>query len=352
MMSTFYLFLTKILLVFGSPTVSSIVSESSYDQIREKLSSSWLKSKSDFIQPIPTSELFPFTKSKVKNHEAHRDNYEKINNDEDAADLTNKLYEWRGFESLDQNVSGVFQRFIGEFEHFSSDLQGNILGKFENGEELEALSSSWFKFMEENQLNGISVEGLVQFCNEQGFDTVSLYKILILLRNLKSTERNNFVSEVKFNDYLADQVGYLLGYRWDMSGDTDLPLKTLMTLPSDVILNMSEEIFEGLDIKEKLKEKVTFLLASQEKQNAWAERNSLAKESEEYAKLDDVEKFRQYGHLLNGAGLAFISSIQNMTSRAVLEEGIFTVLNSVPISSIRVCMYDSASLLVNFTLVV
>ena len=129
MMSTFYLLLTNFLLVSSSPT--SIVSDSSNDQVLEKLSSSWLENKNDFIQPLANSELFPFTKSKVKNHESSRDNYEKINNDEEAAALTSKLQEWRGFERLDQNVSGVFQRFTGEFENFSSDLKSDILSKFE-----------------------------------------------------------------------------------------------------------------------------------------------------------------------------------------------------------------------------
>ena len=85
--------------------------------------------------------------------------------------------------------------------------------------------------------------------------------------------------------------------------------------------------------------------ASQDKQNAWALRMRFTSvtETEEYAKLNFVDKFRHYGHLLNGAGLAFISSIQNETSRAVTEEGIFEVLKNVTISSIRVCMYYSKS---------
>lgn len=337
MMSTFYLLLTNFLLVSSSPT--SIVSDSSNDQVLEKLSSSWLENKNDFIQPLANSELFPFTKSKVKNHESSRDNYEKINNDEEAAALTSKLQEWRGFERLDQNVSGVFQRFIGEFENFSSDLKSNILSKFETGQELEGLPSSWFKFVEDNQLD-VGVESLVKFSNEHGFDTASLYKILILLRDLKTKDRNDFVSRVNVSDYLAKHVGYLLGYRWDMSGDTDLPLETMMTLPSDVILNMSEEIFEGLDMKEKLKDKDAFMSASQEKQNAWTLRFGPVSETEEYAKINDVEKFQQFGHLLNGAGLGFVPFIQNGTSRQVIEDGIFHVLDNIPISPIRVCMTD------------
>ena len=337
MMSTFYLLLTNFLLVSSSPT--SIVSDSSNDQVLEKLSSSWLENKNDFIQPLANSELFPFTKSKVKNHESSRDNYEKINNDEEAAALTSKLQEWRGFERLDQNVSGVFQRFTGEFENFSSDLKSDILSKFETGQELEALPSSWFKFVEDNQLD-VGVESLVKFSNEHGFDTASLYKILILLRDLKTKDRNDFVSRVNVSDYLAKHVGYLLGYRWDMSGDTDLPLETMMTLPSDVILNMSEEIFEGLDMKEKLKDKDAFMSASQEKQNAWTLRFGPVSETEEYAKINDVEKFQQFGHLLNGAGLGFVPFIQNGTSRQVIEDGIFHVLDNIPISPIRVCMTD------------
>ena len=337
MMSTFYLLLTNFLLVSSSPT--SIVSDSSNDQVLEKLSSSWLENKNDFIQPLANSELFPFTKSKVKNHESSRDNYEKINNDEEAAALTSKLQEWRGFERLDQNVSGVFQRFTGEFENFSSDLKSDILSKFETGQELEGLPSSWFKFVEDNQLD-VGVESLVKFSNEHGFDTASLYKILILLRDLKTKDRNDFVSRVNVSDYLAKHVGYLLGYRWDMSGDTDLPLETMMTLPSDVILNMSEEIFEGLDMKEKLKDKDAFMSASQEKQNAWTLRFGPVSETEEYAKINDVEKFQQFGHLLNGAGLGFVPFIQNGTSRQVMEDGIFHVLDNIPISPIRVCKTD------------
>jgi hypothetical protein len=337
MMSTFYLLLTNFLLVSSSPT--SIVSDSSNDQVLEKLSSSWLENKNDFIQPLANSELFPFTKSKVKNHESSRHNYEKINNDEEAAALTSKLQEWRGFERLDQNVSGVFQRFTGEFENFSSDLKSDILSKFETGQELEGLPSSWFKFVEDNQLD-VGVESLVKFSNEHGFDTASLYKILILLRDQKTKDRNDFVSGVNVSDYLAKHVGYLLGYRWDMSGDTHLPLETMMTLPSDVILNMSEEIFEGLDMKEKLKDKDAFMSASQENQNAWTLRFGPVSETEEYAKINDVEKFQQFGHLLNGAGLGFVPFIQNGTSRQVIEDGIFHVLDNIPISPIRVCMTD------------
>ena len=334
-MSSFYLLLTHLLLVSSSPT--SFVSESSNDQILEKLSSSWLENKNDFIQPLPQSELFPFAKSKVKNHESSRDNYEKINDDEEAAALTNKLYDWRGFERLDQNVSGVFERFIGEFEHFSSALKSDILSKFETSQELEALPSSWFRFMEENQLD-VNVESLVKFSKEHGFDTVTLYKIIIMMRNLISKERNAFVPGLNVSDYLADHVGYLLGYRWDMSGETDLPLETLMTLPSDVIVNMSEELFMGLNMKEKLKDKDTFLSASQNKQNAWTIRFGPVTETDEYAKLSDVEKFQQYGHMLNGAGLGFVPFIQNGTSRPVIEEGLFEVLNNVSMSSIRVCI--------------
>ena len=344
-MSTFYLLLTNLLLVSSSPT--SFVSESSNDQLLEKLSSSWLENKNDFIQPLPNSDLFPFTKSKVKNHESWRDNFEKINNDEEAAEFTSKLYDWRGFKKLDQNVSGVFERFIGEFEHFSSALKSDILSKFETSQELDALPSSWFRLMEENQLD-VNVKSLVKFSKEQGFDTASLYKILILIRDLKTKERNDaFVDGVNVSDYLADHVGYLLGYRWDMSGETELPLKTLMTLPSDVIVNMGEEVFEGLNMKEKLKDKDAFMSASQNKQNAWTIRFGPVTETEEYAKLNDVEKFQQYGHMLNGAGLGFVPFLQNGTSRPVIEEGLFEVLNNVSMSSIRVCVKTFLTIISN-----
>ena len=340
-MTTFYFLVTNFLLISSSPT-HSIVSESSNDQVQDKLSSSWLESRNDFIKPLPNSDFFPFAKSKEINRESTRDNYEKINNDEEAANLTSKLYEWRGFESLDQNVSAVFQRFIGEFEDFSSELKSNILSKIETGQEREALPCSWFNHIVENQLD-VSVDNLVKYANEHGFDTAVLYKILILLRDQSTEDRNNFVSGIQVYDSLADHLGYLLGYRWDMSGDTDLPLKALMTLPPDVILNMSEGIFEGLSMKEKLKDKASFMAANQEAQTAWALRFQAVMETEEYAKLDSVDKFRQYGHLLSGAGLGFISSIQNRTSSQVVEEGISEVLNNIPISASRVCMRFTSS---------
>ena len=332
-MSPFYLLLSHLLLIHCSPT-----NDSKSEIVREKLSSSWLESNNDFIQPLPNSDFFPFTKSKLKNEETKRDNYEKINSNLEAEKLTNKLYEWRGFEDLDQDVSGVFQRFIGEYENFPSSLRSAIMSKFESGQHLAALPSSWFNFMEKSQVD-IGAKSLAKFINEQGLDTATLYRIIILLRDVDTEERNGFIPDAEISEYLADHVGYLLGYRWSFDNKTELPLKTLMTLPADVILNMSDEVLSSLGIEEKIRSPGAFLSANQEKQNAWVARFTPGLESEASASLIDEEGFQRYGHLLNGAGLRYLADLNNHSSRSVLEEGMFEVLKNSPISSIRVCSF-------------
>ena len=326
------IFILQVLVVNSQNEVDS-------SQFLEVFADSFLTSEDDFIDPAPQDDLFPFEKAKNKNLKIDKKYAEKINDDVRAANLTEKLKLWKGFKELSQQTNDTSLDFIEEFDSFSSNTRNHFLDsntKLEDGEVLE-LSLAWLNLLQSSKIDiSISIDDLIDMYQDSPTNTALLYKIATLLRDGPENETIfRLWNGVNFPRYLESSVGYMVGYRWKIDSNTRISLKTLMTLPSDVIVSMNEETFDGLKMDQLLTDSEVFLSSSQEKQVAWF--NKFIEEEGWIDVAGNAENLKRHGHLMAGASLEYLQKLEldDVHGKTDLDL-LFQVLKNNSFSSSRV----------------
>ena len=310
-------------------------------QVLEVFESSFLTSNDDFIDPAPQDNLFPFEKAKSKNLEIDRKFAEKINDDERAAALTEKLKLWRGFKEISTRSDDKSQyviEFTEEFESFSPDTKNHFLElnmKLEN-KDIEDLSPAWINLLQASKIDvSNSIDELMKIYQDYPLNTALLYKMISLLREGPEDERTFILwSSIKFPRYLESSVGYMIGYRWNIDSNIRISFETLVTLPSDVILSMTEVTFDDLEMPKLLTNSVEFMSSSQEKKCAWFTKFV---EEEGWVHVSGGEALEKHGHLMAGASLEYLQKLELDNDHGKTELDIlFQVLKNNSFSSPRV----------------
>jgi len=292
--------------------------------ILDVLSEAFLDSNNDFIMPMLRSHLFPLKeKSGAMNKEINRYNFENINDEEKAANLTEDLKVWRGFQSINlEDVADVIQ-FLALTSSLETSTLEDILGDDKlDGTVLEELPLSWFNLLEKSKLSVTeSVQNLVNIIKKSPLNTAALYKSLNLLRDIDDEKRKAFL-EIDFNEYLVENVAYMIGYRWILDKGADIPIKILMNFPSDTIFDIDTELYGELNLDEKLSEKDLFLEADQWKQNAWFNKFFDVKGWEKI--VGSSQNLQKFGHLLSGAPL---EDLQHLSRDDLDQDALVSVFN-------------------------
>ena len=321
-------------------------------QVKEEFAKAFLESENDFIDISVQSELFPFSKAKVKNIATGREKYEDINSEEEAERLTLDLHQWRGFENLTskEEMSDVSDIFTEEFKNLPHSTREAILkSQVKTGEDLKALPTSWFSLLPSSKISAEDlVDHLIPHQLDHPLNAATLYKIIILTRNLdndkKSLMLNRLPQEVprKQAKYIAKSVAYVIGYRWTIDSETENHLP-LMSFPVDVITDMDQTTFHkvtsahNITSANKLRRE-EFGEDNQESSNVW------------FSKFVDVigwdnmtssaENLAKYGHLLTGATLEDLHDLQqrNITKEPEMQAVLFDILRNNSFSPVRVSL--------------
>ena len=271
--------------------------------ILDVLSEAFLDSNNDFIMPMLRSHLFPLReKSEAINKEIDRYNFENINDEEKAANLTEDLKMWRGFQSITlEDVSDVIP-FLALTSSLETSTLEDILGDDKlDGSVLEELPLSWFNLFEKSRMSvDKSVQNLINIVKKSPLNTAALYKSLNLLRDVDEDKRKIFL-ETDFSEYFVESVAYMIGYRWILDNGADIPVKILMNFPSDTIFDIDTELYGELNLDEKLSDKDSFHEAEQWKKNAWFRKFVDVKGWEKV--VGTSQDLKKFGHLLSGASM-------------------------------------------------
>ena len=332
---SFTIFVLRVLVVNSQNEVDS-------SQVLEAFANSFLTSEDDFIDPAQQDNLFPFEKAKSKNLKIDKKYAEKINDDELAANLTEKLKLWKGFKELrrdSDNKSQDVLDFLEDFDSFSQNTKIHFLDsetKLENKEVLD-LSPAWLNLLQSSKIDiGNTIDDLIEVYQDSPLNTALLCKIITLLRDGPENERIfNLWSGIKFPRYLWSSVGYMVGYRWNIDSNTRISFKTLMTLPSDVIVSMNEETFDGLEMDKLLTDSKEFISSSREKQVAWF--NKFVEEEGWIDVAGNAKNLETHGHLMAGASLEYLQKLEldDVHGKTDLDL-LFQVLKNNSFSSSRV----------------
>ena len=315
--------------------------KSSNEEIIKALKEVFLESKDDFIIAQDIEKYFPFTKLIDVNKEERENEFEDINNYDLAWNITQTLAENRGFDWKNETdpIGSFLDEFRDDFSNATRDdkIQSNLLQ-----ERLDELSSSWINFLVPSMMIAESnTETIEMIYKRNKLHTALLYKVLIEMRNFKNVEkRSNLLKSLDIPDYLLASKGYMIGYRWELDIKDNMDLQMLMEMPSDVILSMTSENYEKVDIEAKVRSSPSvFLSASQEKQNAWFmkyfEQTGL-----DLDKLDNLES--SSGALLGGASLEFLQEwyqtrlLDGDDSARVYQDRLFLFLRNYTFSRSRV----------------
>jgi len=299
--------------LFVTSSLSNPLKEDFGDrEVLKAFSDSFMTSKNDFIEPMSNSELFPLSKSKELNMKMNRTNAVVINDEMTAKNLSSKLEIWRGFSkisSLSEPVLKDVDDLISSMTKVPDSVRESFVNSTLGKEELAQLPLRCMHMISSSKIkiNESEVE-LAEIVRKHPLSTALLYKVLILLRDSPSDEREEVLARLNVPAELEEDVGYAVGYRWSIKAD-DLPLKTLLKLPADSIINMKKESFEVLNMPIKLTDQDEYSRASPQKKVAWYSKFAEQRGWQKIIESDD--EFQHHGHLVAGAPLDLLQSLRN-----------------------------------------
>ena len=299
--------------LFVTSSLSNPLKEDFGDhELLKAFSDSFMTSKNDFIEPMSNSELFPLSKSKELNMKMNRTNAVVINDEMTAKNLSSKLEIWRGFSkisSLSEPVLKDVDDLISSMTKVPDSVRESFVNSTLGKEELAQLPLRCMHMISSSKIkiNESEVE-LAEIVRKHPLSTALLYKVLILLRDSPSDEREEVLARLNVPAELEEDVGYAVGYRWSIKAD-DLPLKTLLKLPADSIINMKKESFEVLKMPIKLTDQDEYSRASPQKKVAWY--SKFAEQRGWQKIIESDEEFQHHGHLVAGAPLDLLQSLRN-----------------------------------------
>ena len=335
------------LLIVAILSISHVLGSAlNISQVKEEFAKAFLESENDFIDISVQSELFPFSKAKVKNIATGREKYADINSEEEAERITLDLHQWRGFENLTlkEGMSDVTDIFTDEFKNLPHSTREAILkSKVKTGEDLKALPTSWFSLLPSSKISAEDlVDHFVLHQLDHPLNAATLYKIIILTRKLDNQKKNIMLNRLpeevlrKQVNYIAKSVAYVIGYRWTIDSETENHLP-LMAFPVDVITDMDHATFHKVTSANKLSRE-EFGEDNQESSNVW------------FSKFVEVigwdnmtssaENLARYGHLLTGATLEDLHDLQhrNLTKEPEIQAVLFDILRNNSFSPVRVSL--------------
>ena len=305
---------TEMILFFLFVLISTSVSSQEAPQddmkILKTFSDSFMKSENDFTEPKLNRHYYPLTKSKEMNKKMNRTDAEKINDELTGEKLTSKLEMWRGFSniSLMYTMEDV-KDLVDTFSKVPTSVRESFLNSTLEKSDLRWFPSSFLNLISSSKIKiDESEEEMAEILEKNRLSIALLYKVLIFLRSSPKDKREKLLAKLNVPTSLEKDLGYAIGYRWDMKSD-DLPLNILLKFPADSIINMEKESFDDLKMPIKLSDNEEFSRASIQAKVAWFSKFSDQKGREKI--IESEEDFKHHGHLLAGAPLDHLQTLRN-----------------------------------------
>ena len=334
--------------------VSAAVNHDNSDLVQKtqlllNLASNFTEADNDFTNPRPNSAFFPLAKSRTENEKIKRLNYSIINSEDHAEKITGRLRTWRGFEDIDTSaVLSFVNLLLDSFSSLPSDLQTSIFESTLNLDDLQMLPLGWqyllpHQFYEEVELSGADYASLV---NNSPGNSALLFKIAMVVRDQSNVKKQQFINSLNMPDHFREDLGYILGYRWGIEEEADatedFKMETLLHLPPDVIMMITEATFDALNLSEKLTDTTTWALASPQSKLAWYTVFDKYVGWKEIAGTPrNVEK---HGHLMSGAPM---DRLRELKDQKTIETSLLAdVLDRTNMNPIRVGLVTNLKCLV------
>ena len=231
------------LFVLISTSVSSQEAPQDDMKILKTFSDSFMKSENDFTEPKLNSHYYPLTKSKEMNMKMNRTDAEKINDELTGEKLTSKLEMWRGFSNISSMYTPALEdvKYLVEtFSKVPESVRESFLNSTLEKSDLRWFPSSFLNLISSSKIKiDESEEEMAEILEKNRLSIALLYKVLIFLRSSPKDKREKLLAKLIVPTSLEKDLGYAIGYRWDMKSD-DLPLNILLKFPADSIINLEK----------------------------------------------------------------------------------------------------------------
>ena len=308
--------LTEMILFFLFVLISTSVSSQEAPQddmkILKTFSDSFMKSENDFTEPKLNRHYYPLTKSKEMNKKMNRTDAVNINDEMTGKSLTSKLEMWRGFSNISSMYTPALEdvKYLVEtFSKVPASVRESFLNSTLEKSDLRWFPSSFLNLISSSKIKiDESEEEMAEILEKNRLSIALLYKVLIFLRSSPKDKREKLLAKLIVPTSLEKDLGYAIGYRWDMKSD-DLPLNILLKFPADSIINMEKESFDVLKMPIKLSDNEEFSRASIQAKVAWFSKFSDQKGREKI--IESEEDLKHHGHLLAGAPLDHLQTLRN-----------------------------------------
>jgi len=327
------------LLAFLSITLAAAVvrpEERLHDLIRRNLAERFMEADNDFRVSEENSLFFPLRESMEYNRRNGRQDYNVIN----AADFGEKvaadLDTWRGFSRVqEQEVERDMKLLFSETSNFKT----NFLERGMTKSEIEDLPLGWQYLLPHVFYDSLELPGSTwaELVNSQPMNTALLYKVALLLTDKENSIKDVFIHHLVLPSSFRDDLGYILGYRWGINVDDahdadDFNLKTLLHLPSDIVMDLDKDLYRKLNMREMLTDSEEWIEASQRGKVAWF--TKFVKEDSWDDIVGSARSLMALGHVMSGAPLDLLRLVKkdNMLDANLLAG----VINKTDMNPLRV----------------
>jgi len=225
-----------------------------------------------------------------------------------------------GFDNITKAESQMY--YDNLVNQLTNDQKKKILklGGSINKVDLLGFPEAWKYFLPGELLKTIEISGSewAEIANNRPLNLALIHKIAILLSDGSAGDMERFFQDVNIPSMYQEEMGIMLGYHLSLAAEDFSPFtkdfSLLRSLPLHLVLpsSTSKHFFTSSDIENLLSDAATFGSMSPGLQVAWY---TLFEKEVGWDKIVDTEEhIQKYGHLLGGAPLAKLATLDEASS--------------------------------------